>query len=57
MTIYLSLFVALVGLVIYLICNGPNSAKPAELGRIMFAMGLLAFLLTGIQEIIKVVGK
>ena len=47
MIIYLSLFVALIGGVIYLVCNGPspNSPKLAELGRIAFFCGLLAFLL------------
>ena len=34
--------VCLVGLIVYLVC-GP--AKPAELGRLMFWTGLLAFLL------------
>lgn len=42
MQIYLSPLVALIGLLMYaLTTNG----KVAELGRIMFAMGLLAFLL------------
>jgi hypothetical protein len=47
MIIYLSLLIALVGVVMYLICNGPspNSPKLAEIGRIMFFCGLLAFLL------------
>lgn len=42
MTIYLSLLVSLVGLVIYGISV---NAKAQELGRLMFAIGLLVFLL------------
>jgi len=42
MLIYLPLFVAIVGLVIYAISSNP---KAAEVGRIMFAFGLLVFLL------------
>ena len=44
MTIYLSLLVALVGLIIYLAVR-PDNPKPMEVGRIMFFAGLLAFLL------------
>jgi hypothetical protein len=39
--IYLSLLVCLVGLVIYALST---TAKPQEIGRLMFACGLLAFL-------------
>ena len=42
MTIYLSLLVALIGLVMYAVSS---NAKVARLGEIMFAAGLLAFLL------------
>lgn len=47
MTIYLALLIALVGGLMYLLCNGPSPTSPkvAELGRIMFFCGLLAFLL------------
>jgi hypothetical protein len=48
MIIYLSLLVALIGLVMYLVCGNPpnpGSQKAAEVGRIMFFAGLLAFLL------------
>jgi hypothetical protein len=47
MIIYLSLLVALVGGLVYLLCNGPSPTSPkvAELGRLAFACGLLAFLL------------
>jgi len=43
MTIYLSLLVAVVGLVAYLYFDQP---KPAEIGRLAFFAGLLVFLLT-----------
>lgn len=42
MTIYLSLLVAIVGGIAYLISS---NSKACELGRIMFGVGLLAFLL------------
>jgi len=41
MTLYLSLAIALVGLVMYALTNN----KMMEVGRIMFWTGLLAFLL------------
>ena len=47
MVIYLDLLVALVGLLVYVLCNTPGTAKIAELGRISFFAGLLAFLLSG----------
>lgn len=40
---YLSLIIALVGLVLYFIASNP---KVSECGRILFWTGLLAFLLT-----------
>jgi hypothetical protein len=40
-TIYLSLLVALVGVLVYALMNG----KPSEIGRICFWTGLLTFLL------------
>lgn len=43
MIIFLPLLVALVGLLMYALSANP---KIVEIGRIMFAMGLLAFLLT-----------
>jgi hypothetical protein len=51
MIIYLSLAVCLIGAVIFFVSNPPAPAPPrratwAEVGRIMFMMGLLAFLLT-----------
>lgn len=42
MTIYLSLLVALVGLLMYAFAANP---KLGEIGRISFAFGLLVFLL------------
>jgi hypothetical protein len=45
--VYLTLLVALAGVLMYALCANP---KLAELGaRIMFFCGLLAFLLTGGQ--------
>jgi hypothetical protein len=41
MTIYLSLLVALIGVVVYAVMEG----KPSEIGRVCFWTGLLAFLL------------
>jgi len=43
MTIYLSLLVAIVGGLAYLLIT--TNTKAAELGKIMFGAGLLAFLL------------
>jgi Na+/phosphate symporter len=42
MIIYLSLLVALIGVLMYALCVNP---KLAEIGRLMFFAGLLAFLL------------
>ena len=41
MTIYISLLIALVGLVIYLASNNP---KVAEVGRVLFMVGSFVFL-------------
>lgn len=43
MIILLPLLIALIGLLMYLACT--KNAKLAEVGRIMFAVGLLAWLL------------
>lgn len=45
MIIYLSLLVALAGVLMYALCVNP---KLVEIGRLMFWVGLLAFLLTGV---------
>lgn len=42
MIIYLSLLVSIVGLLMYALSTNP---KVAEIGRIMFGVGLLCFLL------------
>lgn len=50
MTVYLSLLVAIIGVIIYLACAAP---KPAEIGRVMFSCGLLAFLLTSAAHVVN----
>ena len=47
MIIYVALLVALIGMLMYILANGPSPTSPkvAEIGRIMFFCGLLAFLL------------
>jgi len=42
MVIYLSLLVALIGVLMYALCANP---KLVEIGRLMFGSGLLAFLI------------
>lgn len=54
MTIYLSLFVALVGLVMYLLPQTTNG-KITEIGRIFLWTGLLAFLLQSAPHMISTV--
>ena len=54
MTIYFSLLVALIGVLMYALCVNP---KLQEIGRIAYAMGLLAFLLTGVQKFVEVIGR
>lgn len=51
MVIYLPLLIALVGVVIYALSTTP---KPAEIGRIMFWVGLLAFLLVATPHLVTV---
>ena len=41
---FLTLIVAIVGLVVYLVCTGANRGAWAEVGKICFFCGLLAFL-------------
>jgi hypothetical protein len=50
MVMYLSLLVALIGLLAYFAAG--SNAKLAEIGRVSYAMGLLAFLL----EVVRTVG-
>ena len=45
--IYLPLIVCLAGLILYL---ATNNAKASEAGRVAFAVGLLAFLLTNFSR-------
>lgn len=42
---FLPVFVFAAGLVLYFICAGLTKATVGEVGRIMFAIGLLAFLI------------
>ncbi len=53
MIIVFSLLVALIGLLMYVLCANP---KLAEIGRIAFGVGLLAFLLLGPARLIDVAG-
>jgi len=54
MSIYLSLFVALVGVLMYALCVSP---KLQEIGRISYFAGLLAFLLVGAEKIMTVIPR
>lgn len=55
MLIYLSLLVALVGVLMYALAANP---KLVEIGRIAFFCGLLAFLVTGAAgHIVTTLGK
>lgn len=54
MIIVLPLLVALVGLLMYILAGNP---KIQELGRIMFGMGVLAFLLVGGEQVVTLLGK
>lgn len=47
--------ITLIGLLIYLLVNRPESAKIAEVGRIMFAFGLLV-LMFGMDKITAIFG-
>jgi len=50
MAVYFSLLVALVGVLMYALSVNP---KLAEIGRIMFAFGLLAFLLGSVGKLVE----
>lgn len=52
MEIYLSLLIAVIGVLVYALAANP---KFAELGRIMFFCGLLAFLITAPGHMLTVV--
>jgi hypothetical protein len=49
MIIYLSLFVAVIGVLMYALCVNP---KLAEIGRLAYACGLLAFLLDSVPKMV-----
>lgn len=52
MVIYTSLLIAIIGLIIYL---ASTTGKPQEVGRIMFWVGLLAFLIVVVPRLVTVV--
>lgn len=57
MPIYVSsLLVLVAGLLIYALTK-PDNPKVAEIGRIMFAMGLLAFLLTYVSPYVPMLHR
>lgn len=51
MLIYLSLLVAVIGVLMYLLAG---SAKVQEVGRVMFGTGLLAFLLKAAEPLLGI---
>jgi hypothetical protein len=54
MSIYFSLLIALIGVLMYALCTPP---KLQEIGRIMFWVGLLAFLLHDAEHILALTGR
>lgn len=54
MIIFLSLLVCLIGVVMYIIST---NAKVVEIGYVMMAMGLLAFLIKVGPGVFEVIGK
>lgn len=55
MTIYFSLLISLIGLLIYILTT--QNGKVVEVGRLMFAIGLLAFLLVGVEHVVNVIPR
>ncbi len=53
MSAYLPVFVALAGLLLY---GFANNAKVAEVGRLLFFAGILAFLLRVPERIVNLLG-
>lgn len=49
LTIVLPLAVLVLGLIVYFICVGLTKSSAGRIGELMFAVGLLAFLLGGAQ--------
>lgn len=54
MEVFLSLLVALVGLLMYIMSGNP---KIQELGRIMFAAGMFAFLFIAGPQVVGLLGR
>ena len=58
MIIYLSLLICIIGLILYLARPNPDiNPKIAEVGRIMFWVGLLCFLLKDSEAIVNVIRR
>ena len=53
MLIALSLFAALIGVLMYALCANP---KLSEIGRLLYFAGALAFLLQGAERLLKIIG-
>jgi SpoU rRNA methylase family enzyme len=54
MVVYLSLLVAVVGVLMYALSSNP---KLQEIGRLSYGCGLLSFLLTGAEKLISLLPK
>ena len=54
MIIYLSLLVAVVGVLMYALSTNP---KLQEIGRMSYWCGLLAFLLVGVEKIVTILPR
>lgn len=58
MIVLLPLLIAVVGLIMYILnSKDPGNAVWAEIGRIMFFAGLLAFLLAGPDQVITLFSR
>jgi hypothetical protein len=56
MVLGLCLVICVIGLLIYVMSNNPANGKLAEIGRIMFAFGLLALLFNG-DKVVAIFGQ
>jgi len=54
MIIYLSLLVAVIGLLMYALSANP---KLQEIGRLSYACGLLAFLIVSVPKLVNVIPR
>lgn len=54
MVVFLSLLIALVGMLMYILSGNP---KIQELGRIMFAAGMFAFCFVAGPQVVGLLGK